>query len=127
MIQANELRIGNWVMHPNGDVKISAEDIGSKYSLDACNPIPLTPEIFEKAGFEKETPDDKYGVVYKKDKFNFIIRRVNFGMIGKDDFGWSFELSDETNWATIVSKLQSLHQLQNLYFALTNTELNIQL
>ena len=59
MIQANELRLGNWVTfcHPKTEynIQIPAYDIYLCSIGDrAYKGIPLTPEILEKAGFAKE-------------------------------------------------------------------------
>jgi hypothetical protein len=141
MIAANDLRIGNWVLfnktsfdypsdlHPiTGISKYGIYTIyRSPISFDKIHPISLSPEILDKCGFEKETPDNKYGEVYKKEGFNFIIRKVDFGIYPKSTFGYAFELSDDKNWATIKSKIEHLHQLQNLYYCLVGQELQINL
>lgn len=80
-------------------------------SISDFEPIPLTPEILQKAGFEKD--------------------------------GNGFCLSDKMSLSLAVTKnggylacwrdrslnfvINHLHQLQNLYFALTGEELSIEL
>jgi hypothetical protein len=113
-MQANELRIGNWVKLPEdveGDryAQIGRDDF--EYVRGLCNieqmsPIPLTPEILEKAGFKKEFYGWTKSWVELSFEYHFM---VNIG---------EYHITDP---------LQSLHQLQNLYFALTGTELVINL
>ena len=121
MINANELRIGNWVEDfGDGYGKVEAifgENVGSEDVLTTANtvpqpietfsPIPLTPDILLACGIERTGNLAlnlwwRIGDVYLKnlnDGFEIII----------NDFS--------------ISKLKNLHQLQNLYFALTGTEL----
>lgn len=129
MIQANELRIGNWVQMQ--DVPNGSEMPGSMFQWDSAhwwdvetsrlrvsmlNPIPLTPEILEKCGFHKHNNawvlDDFSETDYNKDFFT--IWNIHDG---------NYHL----NTTNFPVELHSLHQLQNLYFALTGTELNIEL
>ena len=69
-------------------------------------PIPLTPEILEKCGFDKAT-----------DKFGGYLSPLHKGgriRIDKDNLWWNGCFSTE---------VKHLHQLQNLYYSLTNEEL----
>jgi len=113
-INANELRIGNWVaigeMVERPLTKIIPELCG------AYNPIPLTPDILEKAGFVKSNTEYGDGIptlgkfqisLYDGDNFIKMLATVRYDK-------------------SVAVKVASLHQLQNLYFALTGEELNIQ-
>jgi len=132
MIHSNELRIGNWVYNANYknkfptkvhgideigiDPQLEFEDIhcsiGYESLLSNLEPIPLTEEILLKCGFvniESKTVDilKFFGggitVCYDKvDKYYYIKLHSNI-------------------------ELKHLHQLQNLYFALTGEELKIEL
>lgn len=136
MIQPNELRIGNWVIDNEGvPVKLSGmrpyDDstrcdgdggcilLFDKYGRDMeedspnCRPIPLTPEILENAGFAKGCPySDDYGFTAPDNALFF-----------EKDFS-PLEMSSGRGFGI---ELTSLHQLQNLYFALTGEELTINL
>lgn len=83
MIQANEIRIGNWVSYTNdnGTFNLQVEEVrptgivttwngGSWFvSFDKLSPIPLTEEILLKARFEK----DIESLFYRN---NFIIAKT---------------------------------------------------
>lgn len=89
-------------------------------------PIPLTEEILLKAGFEKESEDDKYGRVFLIPNTKYIIRVVNYGNPQKVDFGFSLEISDDKDWCSI-KRIYFIHDLQNTIFALTGEEIKIEL
>lgn len=130
MINANELRIGNWVKDRGGkniridffehlqigyDCKFGminsvSDDYGPLHPLteytNFAKPIPLTPEILEKCGAIVYEFDNGLGNQYRiKDRL-FVIRDGDIV-----DYG-----------SSVIIK--HLHQLQNLYFALTGEELN---
>lgn len=88
-------------------------------------PIPLTEEILLKAGFEKESEDDKYGRVFLIPNTKYIIRVVNYGNPQKVDFGYSLEISDNKDWCGI-KRIYFLHDLQNTIFALTGEDIKIE-
>lgn len=138
MIQANELRVGNWVKHEkehysldpdlyyNEYVKVTSLTDGDYLHWECgspfggrcvsgqmyknTDPIPLTPEILEKSGFIHEVHDDTS--YYKNSELWFC-------HIGED---WHL-----ANGAQTFKPFQHLHQLQNLYYALTGKELDIKL
>jgi hypothetical protein len=144
---ANELRIGNWLLYTpgpdnvemlgdNADLLSALQKDGVQFEIGKVQvtsledgkvnglpnnyfaPIPLTPEILEKCGFEialihlpfakvlvpKSLPlqDKLHVALEQKTGPTFLYRPSNL-------------------------KVKYLHQLQNLYFALTGTELEINL
>tara|TARA_R100001244_G_scaffold132297_3_gene107953 strand:- start:3013 stop:3456 length:444 start_codon:yes stop_codon:yes gene_type:complete len=146
MIKANELRIGNLVMADawrsekkhltkietisKGWATVNGVDeyalcinygfVETGCSFGACiengevQPIPLTEEWLLKFGFDEVKRDSYYtgknapfSVFFKTDiLYNSIQRR------------WYF-------FTTPLNEIKHVHQLQNLYFALTNEELTI--
>lgn len=130
MIAANELRIGNWVSgnFPNMIVqqinKYSVECYMPEsesddfcFELEELHPIPLTPEILEKAGFDKDMRMDKY---FGEDIFWMELYYVN----GSLYFGsWIDSGFNKLS----MKPIQYIHQLQNLYWCLTGEELEIKL
>jgi len=124
MINANELRIGNKILNVDGDIVTVNElrdefyiaDFGGQFYSTAKG-IELTPEILEKCGFVKE----------EKDTRRIDIPSAKYQVYGNGHFtfnsihGWWF------NGKQLDVQPQYLHQLQNLYFALTGTELKVKL
>ena len=124
-MEAKELRIGNYI-HPLLDKKEVAEicyigenDFGYERLSDkeyfqgnSIKPIPLTEEWLVKFGFELE--DEK--IYYHLDSYEDIY-------ITKTSY--SFSIYNATHFTNIKQGIKYVHQLQNLYFALTNEELII--
>lgn len=123
-MEARELRIGNLVNY-NGTHKEIGEVTGImtyitghknininnrvdiSYSIKDIKPIPLTEEWLKKLGFNKV--GGLYGIyngyfelIYNEDHISLIV---------------------ENQWLT--TKVNTVHALQNLYYALTNEELTI--
>lgn len=127
MIQANELSIGNYIYDDFNEVhivekiesqkfndwngsdtslvvfsKLSKDDKGM-YTCDVVSPIPLTEEWLLKFGFEK-----------KRDFFHL-------------DYESFCIFLDKKGYYTHINcgnlYIKHVHQLQNLYFALTGKEL----
>lgn len=120
MIDATHLRIGNWVMfdgEPDLITEIWENLCGgrsfSRYTYDRVSPIPLTPEILEKSGFKKSSPD-----------FTWDFDKLSVHLPGKS---YPKGRTYFNAWCIKEGIPQSLHQLQNLYFSLTNQELQITL
>ena len=102
----NELRLGNYINFCQRRINISMEDL---LEIDAF-PLALigvhiTPEILEKFRFKKYKGD-----WYRLEEGNIIIT-------------WN----SQENLVRIISHelphIKYIHQLQNLYFSLTNKEL----
>ena len=112
---AIELRLDNWVMS-NKAHKIKSFDITNILRGWECYGIPLTPEILEKSGFEKDEEFCGFGI-------NELMVVYSDGHITlmQDNFGKWFVSGMHMNHF----HFESVHQLQNLYYALTNEELNI--
>lgn len=125
MINKNELRIGNWVMEPLGDY-MKVEIIGhsdkpdyvfargeSGYGQNAFEPIPLSPDIIEKFGFEKE--DQGYGYGDGEQVYRLVTQRG----------GYLFMILAGHQWCG-AAYVKSVHHLQNLLFCLLGYEIEIQ-
>lgn len=115
LMEAKELRIGNWYEH-NGEYKqVSPNTIVEVWEAKRlwCKPIPLTTEILEKAGFKKIE-----GIgweCYNLTNYDISVYLNGFATIRTYD-----EDADKF-------PCKYLHQLQNLYYALTGEELDIKL
>lgn len=121
-LSVNELRIGNYVSHFGFEHKIEAIHSKNKLSdkhrhivfengvetyLLNLAPIKLTEEWLLKLGFKKIN-----GAFFK---LSFLF----YGIEVKDYLGFHFKKGEFT------IELKYVHQLQNLYFALTSEELKI--
>ena len=137
-IKANELRIGNWVQQTKRrqqskkisnllilsvgqqGVNIAWQPDGEKLEpYRQLSGIPLTPEILEKAGFEDK---GRLGNSWSYLKLG----KVNITSHPKKDGTNRYNFQYDTSLSQSVDLLY-IHQLQNLYYALTQTELKIEL
>ena len=112
-MNANQLMIGNWVSRlgyykqiksiEKGCGEIDYVGVGEVFTSNQIDPIPLTEEWLEKFGFVKHSG----------------------GYLSKDSV---IELTfDFLVWKPNIKRLKVLyvHQLQNLYFAITGEELTV--
>lgn len=115
-MKTSELRIGNWVIVHHNDVEIdfitNKEIVGAKglhlTELKKVKPIKLTEKWLLKFGFLLDEEDDGY----QKGKYKVSV----------SDEGCLFFIYIGYHPEEIC-EFKYVHQLQNLYFALTNEEL----
>ena len=122
MINANELRIGNWVRFKHlfcliitikqDNCEIQSDRIIVNSNYDDINPIPLTTEILENCGFE-ELEGNIYYKFFDYKEFRVFIRKENNSVF----MYWKGNTVDDS-----VNNLP-IHRLQNIIFALTGEEL----
>lgn len=131
MIDVRELRINNYVLCKNevcrvnminrGDiVEVSTIDSDSVRECfvedilsDRIYPIPLTEELLLKCGFKKINHISGYSF--------FSMERNNKNGANIDIYKSYSTVGSNTS----VPHIQFLHQLQNIYFALTGKELEV--
>lgn len=131
MIQANELRIGNWVNYVSTGIddiiQITCLQVGEHLG-DSFKPIPLTEEWLERFGFElmdydiyseSENETEVY-ITYKIKQHKFEYR-VELSERGRNTFNVKWRWADEGQ----LCEVPYVHSLQNIYFALTGEELTI--
>jgi len=125
-MKATELRIGNWVNYfgqrhmvravGNGNVTIGVEGYKSEnVSINSISPIPLTEEWLARFGYRKI--EDKANVLHYK----LTMSSGKFLCIKPDGYMWIDGYGDD--FIDIDIAIKHVHQLQNLYFALTGKEL----
>jgi len=113
-MKPQELRIGNWVKY---GPRLENKEIGDYEMImlidggQNADPIPLTPEWLEKFGFE-------YRNEYRGNGYIFDLPNSKYSCCWFEDKGFRL-LNLSYTWMPYV------HQLQNLYFALTGEELII--
>jgi hypothetical protein len=106
MIKATDLRIGNIVFSAMIDEPFKVSNLTTDYD-PLCKPIEITEEWLLRFGFVYH--DDDGIITYSRDNIVIFQRyRLDF----------YFELSNYKD-----AELEYVHQLQNLYYALTGEEL----
>lgn len=122
MISANELRIGNLANFHNDDTIFEVLgihrnpdgiDCKSKHEetyigLEHFSPIPLTQQILLKCGFV----DNRLSLFNELNYMSLIWRHSKLWLTSEHE-------------PSCLDHIKHLHQLQNLYYALTGTELHI--
>lgn len=119
MIKANELRTGNYVQYtpePN-DVEMKVASLSTVaingFPESQFEPIRLTPELLENCGFKRGGDStSRPSGPYHKGFCEVTVRN---------------EYYDPQFFQPNGTALPHLHQLQNLYFALTGKELDVKL
>jgi len=117
-IKVNELRVGNWVIMDGENDQFSIDDFHYK-NYEIAKPIPLTRQILESDTVKPFA--DMFGVAILDTGYcilwhNYFQPYINGNKVYsymKDSFG---ELS-----------IKYVHELQNLYVALTGKELEVKL
>ena len=118
----NELRIGNLILFDNKPVEITG--------------IPKTGLNFGKAGFAVSINEFFQPIPLTEEwllKFGFKLDMLNFNWnaaIGENeigDFKLSLRYSERVGWffQSKCTIIKYVHQLQNLYFAITSEELKL--
>jgi hypothetical protein len=128
MIQATDLRIGNWVnnddlgntqvdeIYNNSVVRVWSNADYFYIGEESINPIPLTPDILEKCGFE-EVEGNEYYAFFDLEGVRVYIHKID----GSAFISYGYATLD-----AYTNNLH-LHQLQNIIYALTNNEITINL
>lgn len=134
MIQAHELRIGNLLNHSHiGFLKVKGINTGKKvrvldlnqnlnfsFFYEDLKPIELTPELLKKAGFSKLGNGFIIDDGSRNEHGDIIVGNNTFNLFDRS-YG-KFEQLFVNN-----TRVNYLHELQNIYFALHKQELNITL
>lgn len=126
-MKASELRIGNYVLDERcvadairgilpDELHLGNSNSVNIIPLSEVKPIPLTEEWLLKFGFEKGT--DFFLGEYRKGYYTHGNLEVNLD----DQFSPTI-VDPEYNVHDIGNRCEYVHQLQNLYFALTGEEL----
>lgn len=126
-MKSNELRIGNWYHFADNDgivyrrvkeIKLNEFGLFGDYdgvNFGICQPIPLNEEWLVKFGFE-------YSAFYS----NYKIKAGEYwNSIQFYEGEWNYNSDDSDAGCYYLTTIKHVHQLQNLYFALTGEELTI--
>jgi hypothetical protein len=121
-----ELRIGNWIqIHTEpfqvygvlatGIIEQGKGKMG--YTIEYCKPIELTPEWLLKFGFERGD-----NVVHNDSFYNIAVGGSNLGINPDNGVVW---ITRDKNVFNNPALIEHVHSLQNLFYALTDQELEI--
>jgi len=142
-MEAKELRVGNYLLYNDKTITvlegISKDDISIRHLINnhgvgtyimpstVINPIPLTEGWLVKFGFDKTSFTERHSEVHGWSA-EFSIDNRKFALL---------EVNKSSNWGSrkgcynvlgisyLDVWIKHVHQLQNLYFALTGEELTI--
>lgn len=123
MIPTFDLRTGNWIIASDvihkivavAENKVKFADQKGSFNPEDLQPIPLTPEILEKAGLKQRGKSSLYDKV-PEEGFTYHIYWHRIML---------FHAPDNTLSHWLNTRIVFLHQLQNLYYYLTGREIQI--
>lgn len=132
-IEAKDLRIGNWMygsVRTTEPMQVTSIDktvckIGEYLTgYEHVNPIPLSSEILHKFGFEIMPLDKNENSYHANSEKNFgnPVLYFNKYQYIKTNGAFNYVFIDKIRF-----ECKFLHQLQNLYYALTLTELTVKI
>lgn len=122
-MKVNELRVGNYIKDTFDVTKhevrqLDLEDFSAMLNYrnsihpNTYQPVPLNDEWIKSFGFENSKTQDKF---YTKD---------NSVGISTADYKFRF-IQGNFVCQLVLRDIEFVHQLQNLYYALTNVELSV--
>ena len=133
MVKSYEFRLGNYIMHKTGVRILTVSCTFQHFELMAKDggkdlfPVLLSPKILEGAGFVE---NKKYALLPESREFIRVLPVMGSGEIqirayvksNKECFGRAMMAN-----VPISNNVHHLHQLQNLFAALTGQELEVKL
>lgn len=131
MINVSELRLGNYILHKlNGKISMLAcsfahFELLGKGDAPSFFPVVLKPELLQKCGF---TENKNYPLLPQAREF--ILTLPVIGNHKNEVYGYVKNNGEcfvraTVNGAVASNNFFHLHQLQNLFFTLTDKELEI--
>lgn len=138
MIDKRELRIGNKVGSPKHDLSVATiqgmatnnivmlEEVKTYDFFSEIEPIPLSDEWLRKFGFttlDAESDIVVWGMDDNSNGEEFSI--ITDGLDAPKPIVYYFEY--DLGYRDVRKEIKFIHQLQNLYFALTGEELTIRI
>ena len=121
-MKSTDLRIGNWVLSKGVPVQIEeimTETVSycyGEFPIDYIVPIPITKEWLLSFGFEEREG------LFRLSKYWVEFRYFDSCQCVKILFG-CFQWTHKIYILQTATYIEDVHQLQNLYFALTGKEL----
>lgn len=133
MVKSNEFRLGNYLMHKTGVRILTVEctyqhfELMNKDGGKDLFPVVLSPAILEKCGFIE---NKKYALLPESREFILVLPVIGSGDVNikayvknnKECFARAM-----MNNLPISNNIFHLHQLQNLFHALTAAEVEVKI
>lgn len=121
MIPTFDLRIGNWITVENviyrvsavSETKVQFKGQKASFNPEVLHPIPITPELLQKAGFTKRAGTDLFDKV-PNEGFTYQLHSNKIML---------FHGRDNTLAHWLSTRIVFVHQLQNFYYYLTGREI----
>jgi hypothetical protein len=131
-MKANELRVGNYVKGIGHNISWLVDGVDTYYIyssnawrlLSSFEGIPLSQKWLEKFGFEDIDLNMSGSNWLVKEQKGIWRQAIRIAYSEKSE-EWSLTLECVSPPTLSISRLKYVHQLQNLYFALTGKELTI--
>ena len=125
-MKESEIRIGNYFEYKKHIIEFAIEDFVEISNNDQflelfLKPIKLTEQWLKDFGFEKTTYNAIHSLQGWESTVTYIIDELWGIIFCKKQIIFGYE-SDNEGYVSLCS-IQYVHQLQNLYFALTKKEL----
>jgi hypothetical protein len=128
-IKKTELRIGNWIEAENHNRQKVIIQVDDGFCIDFAqrnngNPLPLTEEWLIKFGFTLNK-EDNYYFIQNPDGGIHSIKYLEKDEFLNEESGWAYFTEDSDASCHRLCMLNYIHELQNLYFAINKTELEV--
>lgn len=114
-MKQTELRLGNYITIHGCLQEIVELPLPENCTDENTKPIPLTEEWLLKFGFDTH-PSKHENRAFRKGKLEIVLSGNYMYPNGRTYYN---------SWCIIESQPKTVHQIQNLYFALTGEELTI--
>ena len=105
-------------------IEYEGSDAWGNTEIEEFSPIPLTEKILLKCGFKKINESGYCSDEEKKTIYSCGLVDVAFS---NDNFFLWVEVDEDTYYSFCWTKIEYLHQLQNIVFTISGTELEINL
>lgn len=120
-MKSDELRLGNLIIEDGKETEFNGDFY---HWIDGViKPIPLTEEWLLKLGFKLNSNE---WVNWSNNEYeNVISISQHKDLFSRKHLSFSFDTNGCRNMNSINIDIKYVHQLQNLYFALTGSELQV--
>ena len=135
MVEPKELRMGKYLQSLNGHIvqltKIEVQQLcvqgvsleeTAMSTYDYVKPIVLTAELLERNGFQLVSDGESHSLYYLEQ----LASNIYFEHSGLHTFSLCI-VGDDGQYIDLLRSFKHLHDLQNIFFALTGCELAINL